>query len=361
MSRVVNFSAGPAALPLPVLEQVQQELLDWQHTGASVMEISHRSEAFLSLAEQSEADLRELLDIPDDYAVLFLQGGAQMQFSMVPLNLLNESASADYAITGFWSRKAMDEGGRYAKVNIAASAEDDGFTRIPPMDRWRLDPKASYLHYTPNETIHGLEFHWEPDAGEVPLVADMSSNILSRPLDVSKFGLIYAGAQKNAGPAGLTLVIVRKALLGRTAPLAPRLFDYAQQAAAGSMLNTVPTFSWYVASLVFKWLRQQGGVGAMAEVNRRKAGKLYACIDRSGGFYHNHVAVECRSRMNVPFRIEPAELEAAFVQQSEREGLIGLKGHRAVGGIRASLYNAMPESGVDVLVEFMDDFMRLNG
>lgn len=361
MSRVFNFSAGPATLPVEVLKQVQEELLDWSGTGASVMEISHRGKPFLELAQQAEADLRDLLSIPRTYSVLFLQGGAQLQFAMVPLNLLGEKGSADYLDTGLWSKKAIQEGRRFADINVAASSEETGYAAIPPVQDWRLNPEAAYLHYTPNETIGGVEFHWIPDSGGVPLVADMSSTILSRPLEVAKFGLIYAGAQKNIGPAGLTVVIVREDLLGRTATAAPGLFDYQRQAEAGSMLNTVPTFVWYVAALVFKWLKAQGGLAAMAEHNQRKAQKLYACIDGSGGFYRNPVETESRSWMNVPFTLADTNLEGRFLEESEQAGLTALKGHRSVGGMRASIYNAMPEEGVDALVTFMREFQRVRG
>lgn len=361
MTRAINFSAGPAALPLPVLERVKEELLDWSSTGVSVMEISHRSNQFIALAEQSEADLRELLRIPDDYSVLFLQGGAQTQFSMVPLNLLADSAKADYIDSGYWSQLAIKEAQRYGDINIAASGEDSNFTSIPELNRWRLDPQASYVHYTPNETITGVEFHWVPEVGPIPLVADMSSTILSRPLDVSRFGLIYAGAQKNIGPAGITVVIVHRELFGRTALSAPRLFNYENQAAAGSMMNTVPTFNWYVASLVLQWLKQQGGVAGIAAVNQRKAHKLYSCVDQSAGFYRNTVSADCRSWMNVTFFLDDSRLETMFIGESAQEGMIGLKGHRAVGGIRASIYNAVSEPDVDSLVVFMQDFHKRHG
>ena len=361
MSRVFNFSAGPAALPVPVLEQVQSELLDWRGIGASVMEISHRSKEFLSLAEQSEADLRTLLAVPDEYSILFLQGGAQMQFSMVPLNLLNEKLRADYVDTGHWSRLAIEEAKRYGRVNVAATGADAGYTAIPARDSWRLDPAASYVHYTPNETLTGVEFHWVPDVGATPLVADMSSTILSRPVEVSRYGLIYAGAQKNIGPAGLTVVIVRRDLTGRCAPNAPKLFDYRRQADAGSMANTAPTFSWYVSSLVFRWLLDQGGLEEIARVNQRKSTKLYRCIDGSEGFYSNRVAPDCRSWMNISFHLTSPELESEFLARAEAQGLIGLKGHRAVGGMRASIYNAVPEQAVDTLIDYMNHFRHSHG
>ncbi len=361
MSRVFNFSAGPAALPLSVLEQAREELLEWDDAGASVMEISHRGKEFTSIAERAESDLRELLDIPDGYQVLFLQGGATLQFASVPLNLLGDRDSADYVNTGHWSKKAISEARRFCEVNVAASGEDSGFTTIPPRSSWDLNDSAAYVHYTPNETIGGVEFHWIPDVGTVPLVADMSSTILSRPIDVSRYGVIYAGAQKNIGPAGLTIVIVREDLLGRAQPGTPSLLDYRLQADNGSMLNTAPTFAWYVAGLVFQWLKRQGGLTAMAELNRRKAENLYACIDGSGGFYNNPVDPECRSWMNVPFTMVDPELDAAFLAEARAAGLAALKGHRSVGGMRASIYNAMPEEGVAALIDFMKDFQRRKG
>ncbi|HHQ41238.1 MAG TPA: 3-phosphoserine/phosphohydroxythreonine transaminase [Chromatiales bacterium] len=360
MTRVYNFSAGPAMLPEAVLERARAELLDWHGTGMSVMEMSHRGEEFVSIARQAEADLRRLMGIPDDYHVLFLQGGATSQFAMVPMNLLRGRGRADYLDTGLWSRKAIKEARRYCEVNVAASSEAGGYTTIPPRESWRLDPEAAYVHYTPNETIGGVEFHWIPDTGDVPLVADMSSTILSRPIDVSRFGLIYAGAQKNIGPAGLTVVIVRRDLVGETLPGTPTMFDYAAHAEAGSMLNTPPTFAWYLAGLVFQWLLEQGGLEAMAERNRRKAEKLYAAIDASD-FYRNPVDPACRSWMNVPFTLADPALDATFLEEAKAAGLVALKGHRSVGGMRASIYNAMPEEGVDRLVEFMQDFERRHG
>ncbi len=360
MTRVYNFSAGPAMLPEAVLERARAELLDWHGTGMSVMEMSHRGEEFVSIARQAEADLRRLMGVPDDYHVLFLQGGATSQFAMVPMNLLRGRGRADYLDTGLWSRKAIKEARRYCEVNVAASSEAEGYTTIPPRESWRLDPQAAYVHYTPNETIGGVEFHWIPDTGDVPLVADMSSTILSRPIDVSRFGLIYAGAQKNIGPAGLTVVIVRRDLVGETLPGTPTMLDYAAHAEAGSMLNTPPTFAWYLAGLVFRWILEQGGLEAMAERNRRKAEKLYAAIDASG-FYRNPVDPACRSWMNVPFTLADPALDATFLEEAKAAGLVALKGHRSVGGMRASIYNAMPEEGVDRLVEFMRDFERRHG
>lgn len=360
MNRPYNFSAGPATMPLPVLEQIRSELLDWNNTGTSVMEVSHRGADFIAMAAQSEVDLRRLMSIPDNYKVLFLQGGAQSQFSMVPLNLLGNKTKVDYINTGQWSKKAIAEAKRYADVNIVASSEDTNFTTIPDQNQWQLSSDAAYVHYTPNETIGGVEFHWVPETGDVPLVADMSSNILSRPIDVSKFGLIYAGAQKNVGPAGITLVIVRDDLLGRTSSSAPGLFNYQNQADNDSMLNTVPTFAWYAASLVFKWLLEQGGVQAMATHNQTKAGKLYDYIDNSNSFYANPVEANSRSRMNVPFTLHDANLDGDFLSLAAQAGLHSLKGHRSVGGMRASIYNAMPEAGIDALIQFMDNFKNTN-
>ncbi len=361
MSRVYNFSAGPAVLPTPVLAQARDELLEWDGAGASVLEISHRGREFMGIAESAERDLRDLLDIPPAYKVLFLQGGATLQFAMVPLNLLGDKHTIDVVNTGHWSKKAIAEARRFAEVNVCASSEDTNFTTVPALSEWRLDAEAAYVHYTPNETIGGVEFPWIPETGAKPLVADMSSTLLSRPLDVSRFGVIYAGAQKNVGPAGLTIVIVRDDLLGHTAPNAPSLFDYQKQADNGSMMNTAPTFSWYMAGLVFAWLKQQGGLATMAEVNQRKANKLYACIDESGGFYRNPVEPSCRSWMNVPFTLADASLDSEFLQQAGRADLVALKGHRSVGGMRASIYNAMPEAGVDALVGFMREFQRRYG
>ncbi len=355
MARVFNFSAGPATMPQEVLEQVRDELLDWRGAGMSIMEMSHRGPQFMAVAAQAEADLRELLAIPDNYRVLFLQGGAATQFAAVPLNLMGDRDRADYINSGHWSQKAMREAGKYLTVNEAAASDAD-FTRLPEAP-WRLDPQAAYVHYTPNETIHGLEFHHVPEVGEVPLVADMSSSFLSRPVDVSRFGVIYAGAQKNAGPAGVTVVIVRDDLMGRAHRHTPMTLDYAQQAAAGSMLNTPASFNWYVCGLIFQWLKRQGGLDAMAEMNARKAGKLYDLIDASD-FYACPVAPEARSRMNVRFTLAEEGLNAAFLEQAEAAGLAALRGHRALGGMRASIYNAMPETGVDALVAFMREFER---
>ncbi len=366
MTRVFNFSAGPAMVPEEVLLRAKQELDDWNGSGMSVMEMSHRGKEFMSIAEQAEADLREIMAIPDNYKVLFLQGGASSQFAMVPMNLLggavgDMSGKADYYRTGSWSKKAIAEAKRFGQVTIVADTESDGrFTRVPEAGSVAVSPGAAYVHYTPNETIEGVEFPYIPDTGDVPLVADMSSTILSRPIDVSRFGIIYAGAQKNIGPAGLTVVIVREDLIGQAMTGTPAMFDYATHAKAGSMYNTPPTFSWYMAGLVFDWIKRQGGLSVMAERNRRKAEKLYAAIDGSD-FYHNPVDKRCRSWMNVPFTLADSALDGAFLEQAKAAGLVTLKGHRSVGGMRASIYNAMPEAGVDALVDFMADFERRMG
>ena len=360
MSRAFNFSAGPAMLPTEVLERARAEMLDYQATGMSVMEMSHRGKTFMAIAEKAEADLRELMGIGDDYVVLFLQGGATSQFAMVPLNLLGERDGADYINTGQWSKKAIAEARRYAQVRIAATTEASGFTTCPAQEELDLDPQAAYVHYTPNETIGGVEFPYVPETGDVPLVADMSSTILSRPIDVSRFGVIYAGAQKNIGPAGLTIVIVRRDLIREPRSGTPTMFSYRTHAEAGSMYNTPPSYAWYMAGLVFQWLKAQGGLEAMAEINRRKAQKLYAAIDGSD-FYHNPVDPGCRSWMNVPFTLADPSLDATFLEEAEAAGLKTLKGHRSVGGMRASIYNAMPEAGVDALIEFMGEFERRYG
>jgi len=360
MSRVFNFSAGPAMLPESVLQQAREEMLDWQGSGMSVMEMSHRGKEFMSIAEQAEADLRELLEIPEGYKVLFLQGGASSQFAMVPMNLLRGGEAADYLNTGSWSKKAISEAKRYADVHIAATTEAGKFTSTPAQSELDLRGDAAYVHYTPNETIQGVEFPYVPETGNVPLVADFSSTILSRPIDVSRYGIIYAGAQKNIGPAGLTLVIVREDLIGEAIDGTPVMFQYTTHSDNGSMYNTPPTYGWYLAGLVFKWLLAQGGLEGMAEINRRKAKALYDAIDNSG-FYANPVAVESRSWMNVPFTLADAELDAKFLQEAGAAGLKTLKGHRSVGGMRASIYNAMPEAGVKALIDFMAEFERVNG
>ena len=361
MSRVWNFSAGPAALPQAVLERAQGELLDWNGSGASVMELSHRGKRFMEIAAQAEADLRELLAVPADYAVLFLQGGATQHFAQIPMNLANEGDTADYIVSGHWSEKAVGEAAFYVQAKVAASSKADDYRSLPPREQWQLDPRAAYVHYTPNETIHGVEFHAIPEVGEVPLVADLSSNILSEPLDISRFGLLYAGAQKNIGPSGLVVMIVRRDLLQRaTRPMA-KIMRYAEHAANDSMLNTPNTWGWYLAGLTFQWLKQQGGVAAMGERNRAKAERLYGTIDGSGGFYRNPVRIEDRSRMNVPFTLHDEALDAIFLRESEAAGLHALKGHKAVGGMRASLYNAVPLEAVDALTAFMTDFAKRHG
>lgn len=362
MQRKYNFGAGPATLPQAVLEQAQNELLDWQGTGISVMELGHRTTDFADkVLHPAINNLRELMNIPDNYKILFITGGASTQFSMVPLNLLNDKTQADYLYTGIWSQKAIVEGKRYCDVNIALSAETNGFTSIPSPAQLQLNARAAYIHYTPNETINGLEFHWVPDTGNVPLVADMSSNILSRPIDVSRYGVIYAGAQKNIGPAGLTIAIVRDDLIGHAISYTPTLFNYKTYADNTSLYNTPATFAIYMAGLVFAWLRTQGGLSAIAEINQRKANKLYQLIDNSNGFYRNQVDKNCRSRMNVVFNLPDDNLQQLFLKESAAMGLLYLKGHKSVGGIRASIYNAMPEKGVDALVEFMKEFMKING
>jgi len=357
MSRVHNFSAGPAALPDAVLEQIRADIPDWSGTGMSVMEISHRSKEFVALAERAERNVRDLLGVPDDYSVLFLQGGATLQFAMTALNLSQPGDTADFVVTGHWGRKAVKEAQRFCTVNIAADAEESNYSHIPDEGSWNKSADAAYLHYTPNETIGGVEFAFIPESGDVPLVADMSSTILSRPIDVSRFGVIYAGAQKNIGPAGITLVIVRNDLVGKARADAPTLLTYKAYADSGSMTNTPPAFAWYVAGLVFQWLKDQGGLSAMAETNERKASKLYAAIDGSD-FYSNPVQVDCRSWMNVPFVLADATLDGAFLEESKAAGLTHLKGHRSVGGMRASIYNAVGEASVDALIDFMQHFEK---
>lgn len=360
MARIYNFSAGPAMLPEAVLKRAQEEMLEWQGSGMSVMEMSHRGKEFVSIAAQAEADLRELMAIPDNYKVMFLQGGASSQFAMVPMNLLRGKTGADYINTGAWSKKAIAEGKRYCNLNLAATTEDSKFTTTPAQDELKLDPNAAYVHYTPNETIGGVEFPYVPETGDVPLVADMSSTILSRPVDVSKYGVIYAGAQKNIGPSGLTVVIVRDDLIGETIDATPTMFNYSSHVENDSMYNTPPTYTWYLAGLVFAYLKKNGGLTAMAEINQRKAAKLYAVIDNSD-FYANPVNPESRSWMNVPFTLANPDLDAQFLKEASERGLKTLKGHRSVGGMRASIYNAMPEAGVDALIELMADFEKRNG
>ncbi|HET7329354.1 3-phosphoserine/phosphohydroxythreonine transaminase [Dyella sp.] len=361
MSRVWNFSAGPAALPLPVLERAQRELLDWNGSGASVMEQSHRGKRFIAMAQQVEADLRELMGIPAEYAVLFEQGGATQHFAQIPMNLAGEGDSADYIVTGHWSEKAASEGAPYVRVNVAATSKAENYLRMPARDTWQLNPNASYVHIATNETIHGVQFKQPPDVGNVPLVADMSSDILSAPVDVRRYGLIYAGAQKNIGPSGLVLIIIRRDILQRpTRPMA-KIFRYIEHATHDSMLNTPNTWGWYLAGLTFQWLKDNGGLVAMDERNRQKSELLYATIDGSSGYYRNPIDPPVRSRMNVPFTLHDSALDAAFLQESEAAGLLALKGHKAIGGMRASLYNAVPLEAVQALVDFMRDFARRHG
>lgn len=360
MTRVYNFSAGPAALPEAVLRQAAEEMLDWQGSGMSVMEMSHRGREFMSIHAEAIALLRELLAVPSNYKVLFMQGGAIAENAIVPMNLLRGHTSADYVDTGEWSKRSIEEAGKYCTVNVAASSRDNGYTSIPPRGEWRLDPNAAYVHICANETIGGVEYHFTPDVGDVPLVADVSSNILSRPLDVARYGLIYGGAQKNIGPAGLTIVIVRDDLLGRSLPITPSAFDYGLQAAADSMLNTPPTYAIYIAGLVFKWIKSRGGLAAMEAHNRAKAALLYDYLD-SQDFYGAPVEKDSRSLMNVPFRLRDATLDGRFLDGAQARGLVQLKGHRVVGGMRASIYNAMPLEGVQALVSYMKEFAAANG
>ncbi len=355
MSRIYNFSAGPAVLPEEVLARAGDEMLDWRGSGMSVMEMSHRGKEFIAIAEEAERDLRELLAIPAHYKVLFLQGGARLQFAQVPMNLLRGKAKADYVLTGEWSKLAIKEAQAYCEVRVAASSEDRGFTYAPAQEAWKLSADAGYVHYCSNETIGGVEFHWIPDTGAVPLVADASSHLLSRPLDVSRFGLIYAGAQKNIGPAGLTIVIVREDLIGRAQKGTPSVMDYKLQADAGSMLNTPATYSIYVAGLVFKWLKRLGGLTEMERRNLAKARLLYEALDASR-FFRSPVEPRDRSRMNVPFTLAEPKLDDAFLKGAKERGMVQLKGHRTVGGMRASIYNAMPLEGVERLVEYLREF-----
>ena len=357
--RAFNFSPGPAALPEAVLEQARAEMLDYQSRGLSVMEMSHRSPEFMAIAETAEADLRALLDIGDDHHVLFLHGGASMQFAAVPMNLCAAGDVVDYIHTGSWGTKAIAEARRLANVHIAASSEAENFTRVPSPTEWRLTAGAAYCHITANETIGGVQFHDFPATG-APLVADMSSDLLSRPLDMGRFGLVYAGAQKNLGPAGLGVVIVRKDLVGRARTQTPRVLDYAIQAEHGSMFNTPPTFPWYIAGLVFRWVREQGGVLAMQRAAERKAAKLYTAIDESD-FYHSPVRIADRSLMNVPFTLAEPRLDGAFLAGAEARRILNIRGHRSVGGMRASLYNAVSEKAVDALVAYMGDFEAERG
>jgi phosphoserine aminotransferase len=357
---VYNFGAGPAMLPKAVMQQAQQELLDWHGTGISVIEMSHRSKQFGSIVEESEADLRGLLDIPDTHRVLFLQGGASSQFAMVPMNLLTADESADYVHTGIWSGKAIKEAKRFGNINIAASSESEDFLTLPKSADWNLSERPAYVYYTDNETIGGLEFDELPDVGDIPLVSDMTSNFLSRPIDISKFGVVIAGSQKNIGPAGLVIVIVREDLLGKAEGNIPSLYDYSIQNKEKSLYNTPPTFTWYMAGLVFKWVKEQGGISAMQANSLSRSNKLYDAIDNSE-FYANPIQHQYRSRMNVPFTLSDDALNETFLSEAKENGMFELKGHRSVGGMRASLYNAMPDEGVNVLLNFMQDFARRNG
>lgn len=366
MARVFNFSAGPATLPEPVLRQAAEEMLDWRGVGASIVELSHRGPEFMAVAAEADADLRALMSIPDDYAVLFLQGGATLQQALLALNFAQPGQPVDYVVTGHWGRTAIKQARPYADVRVAATSEADAFRSIPPASTWTRTADAAYLHLTANETIHGVEFRDDSDAGPgdpdgPPVFADFSSSIASEPINVGQYGLIYAGAQKNLGPAGVSVVILRRDLLQRDGQPRADILDYRAHVRGESMLNTPPTWNWYLAGLVFKWMLAEGGVEEFARRNARKSQAVYAAIDSSGGFYRNEVDVIARSRMNVPFFLRDAALDAAFLQLAKAAGLIGLKGHRALGGMRASLYNAMPEAGVSALVEFMDDFRRRHG
>ena len=360
MSRVFNFSAGPAALPEPVLRQAAEEMLDWRGSGMGVMEMSHRGKEFIAIAAEAEALLRELLAVPADYKVLFMQGGAIAQNAIVPMNLLRGRAGADYVDTGEWSRKSIKEAKKYCAVNVAASAAGTNYTTIPARETWKLDPNAAYVHICGNETIGGVQYHWVPEVGSVPLVADLSSEILSRPIDITKYGLVYAGAQKNIGPSGLTLVIVRDDLIGQPHPLLPSAFDYKTVADNDSMYNTPPTYAIYIAGLVFQWLKAQGGLAAIDAHNRTKAALLYDLLD-STTFYKAPVAKDCRSLMNVPFKLADEKLDGEFLKGAEARGMVQLKGHRSVGGMRASIYNAMPVDGVNALVAYMKEFEARHG
>jgi phosphoserine aminotransferase len=360
MTRVFNFSAGPAVLPEPVLRQAAEEMLDWHGSGMSVMEMSHRGKEFIAIHAEAESLLRELLAVPPNYKVLFLQGGAIGQNAFVPMNLLRGRTSIDFVDTGEWSKKTIKEAKKYAEARVVASAKEGGYVHVPAQSTWQLDPDAAYVHICANETIGGVEYHWTPDTGDVPLVADMSSNILSKPVDVGRYGLIYAGAQKNIGPAGLTIVIVRDDLIGHALPITPSVFDFKVEADADSMHNTPPTYAIYIAGLVFQWLKAQGGLAAMAERNRAKAALLYDFLDGSD-FYRSPVVKEDRSLMNVPFKLRDEALDEAFLKGAKERSLLQLKGHRSVGGMRASIYNAMPVEGVQALVAYLKEFEARHG
>ena len=361
MSRAYNFSAGPATLPEPVLLKAQAEMLEFGKAGASIVELSHRGPEFLAVAQQTEADLRTLLSIPDDYAVIFTAGGATTVQALLPLNFAEAGQAADYVVTGHWGKTALKQAKPYVAANVAANGEAGGYRSIPARGEWRLSPDAAYVHVTANETIHGVEFRDIPDVGKVPLIADFSSSIASEPLDIRRFGAIYAGAQKNLGPVGIAVLIVRRELLERAGqPRAP-IFDYRAQLEGESMLNTPPSWNWYMLGLTVKWMLDEGGVAEFARRNARKAAALYAAIDGSGGFYRNEVAADARSRMNVPFFLHDPALDAAFLTESKAAGLVALKGHRVLGGMRASIYNAMPEAGVQALADFMQEFQQRHG
>jgi phosphoserine aminotransferase len=360
MASVYNFSPGPAMLPAPVLERAREELRGWRSTGVSVMEMGHRTKDFIGISEKAAADLREVLAVPDNYKVLFLAGGGTGQFAAVPMNLLRGKTKVAYVSTGYWSEKAIAEARLFGQVQVAASSKDSNFTTIPSRSQWNIDPDAAYLHYTTNETISGVEFHVVPEVDGLPLVADMSSNILSRPVEVRRFGLIYASAQKNLGLGGMAVVVVREDLIGQALPGTPSIFNYRRQADNGSMVNTPPTYTWYMAGLMLEWLKEQGGPAGIEARNIRKAEKLYAAIDASP-FYSNLVDPAARSRMNVPFHLMDASLNNRFLADATEAGLVYLRGHRSVGGMRASIYNAMPEEGVDTLISFMREFERKRG
>ena len=360
MTRAYNFSAGPAVLPEPVLRQAAEEMLDWHGSGMSVMEMSHRGKEFMSILAQAKADLAELLNLPSNYKILFMQGGGVGMNGIIPMNLLGDKKSIDVVNTGSWASKSLKEAKKYAKANEVATSEPQHYTCIPPRETWKLDPDAAYVHICSNETIGGVQYHWVPDTGAVPLVADMSSDILSRPIDVSRYGLIFAGAQKNMGPSGMTLVLVRDDLLGRALPITPNAFDFKQQADNDSMLNTPPTYAIYIAGLVYQWLKKQGGLAAMEAHNRKKAALLYDLLDATP-FYTSPVARSDRSLMNVPFTLPTEELTTAFLQGAKERGMVQLKGHSSVGGIRASIYNAMPLEGVQALADYMKEFAARYG
>jgi phosphoserine aminotransferase len=362
IKRAHNFNAGPAVLPLSVLEQAQAEMFDYQGSGMSVMEMSHRSKIFEEILHTAEADLRDLMGIPSNYKVMFLQGGATLQFAMLPMNLRPAGTSADYIVTGTWSKGAVKESGKVGTAHVAASTENSGFNRLPSPAEIQCDPKAAYLHFTANETVHGVEWTTEPQVPDgVPLVCDVSSDFVSRPIDVSKYGAIYAGVQKNAGPSGVTVVIVRDDLLARVPANMPAMLDYKLLAESGSLHNTPPCYSIYIVGLVMKWLKAQGGLSAIAKNNQEKAALVYTAIDNSGGFYRGHAVLEARSMMNVSFRLPSEDLEKLFVKESEKQGFVGLKGHRSLGGLRASVYNALPMDSARALVQFMGEFQRTNG